>query len=98
MPETDPRKQELKMQIEAGVLTISIGVEALAIAVEGGPNIEENAKVTDADVFAAELLVELQAEDEIGSNIIYRAFDTATEAATEGGAQGIAFPDDEDDD
>lgn len=94
----DSRKALLSMEIAAGKLVISIGVEALAIAIEGGPMFEEGTAVTDPDVFAREVLTALQDEDEEGTNLIHRAFDGAAEVAAENGAEGITFPDEEDDD
>ena len=92
-----PRKALLAMEITGGKLEISIGVEALAVAVEGGPMFEDGTKVTDPDLFAKELLQALQDEDEQGTNPIHRAIDAAAEAAVEWGAEGIRLPEDEDD-
>jgi len=51
--------------------------------------LEVRQKVKDQDVFAAELVAALNAEDEQGSTIIHRLFDSAINAALEGGAEGI---------
>ena len=86
------RKALLTMEITGGKLVMSIGVEALATAIEGGPMFEEGTVVTDHDVFAAEVLTQLQDEDEAGTNLIHRAFDSAFEAVAESGAEGVTFP------
>ncbi len=99
----DPRKADLAMEIIGGKLVISIGVEALAIAVEGNPMLEEGIdgdgpKVTDPDRFATELLHALQDEDEQGTNAVHRVIDEAALAAVESGAEGIRLASDEEDD
>lgn len=101
-PDPSRRKGCLSMKIDDGELSIRIGVEALAIAVEGSPMLERGEdfvgpKVTDPDRFARELLNELEREDEDGANAIHRAFDQAAVAAIEDGAEGIRLASDEDD-
>ncbi len=88
----DARRATLAMEITGGKLVMSIGVEALAMAIEGGPMFDEGTIVTDHDVFAAEVLAQLQDEDEVGTNLIHRAFDSAFEAVAESGAEGVTFP------
>lgn len=99
----DPRKAELTMAITGGKLVISIGIDALAVAVEGNPLLEQGEnfdgpKVTNPDRFAAEMLRALQAEDEQGTNAIHRVLDEASLAAVEDGAEGILVAGDEEDD
>ena len=91
------------MEIAGGKLVISIGIDALAVAVEGNPLLEEGEdfdgpKVTNPDRFASELLGALRDEDEEGANAIHRVLDQASLAAVENGAEGIRVAGDEGDD
>lgn len=97
------RHDALKCFIEDGVLTMQIGVEALAHVAKLNPELtaydEETGKwtepkVTDPDKFAAEVLTALKDESEDGTTLIHIAIDTAAMNAIENGAEGIDIPSD----
>lgn len=94
----DPRQQPLECYIFDGRLVISIGVETLRHAIALSPymlNFENpgEPKIIDVDVFAEDLLDELEREEEDGTTLIHRALDKAAERAIENGSEGVAFDD-----
>lgn len=89
------RNKPLTVEVSDEVLTVSIGIETLANAIVAGPAFDQ-AKITDANMFIADLVIELQAEEEDGSTLLHRAFDEAGQAAADNGSEGIKFPGDRD--
>lgn len=95
------RHDPLKCFIEDGVLVMQIGVECLAHAIKLNPDLTEyddktgewvEPKITDADKFAAEVLLALKDESEDGTTLVHMAIDTAAMNAIENGAEGIKMP------
>jgi hypothetical protein len=91
----NPRQQGLECDIIAGRLVISIGVEALRQAVILGPylvNFTNPAElsINDVDIFARDVLLELEWEEEDGLTLIHHAIDKAAERAIENGSEGVA--------
>jgi hypothetical protein len=94
------RKQQLQVEIDDGVLRISIGVDLLCHAVQV-PWKESgfNYRVIDKDAFAKAIANELEREDEEGSTPLHFVFDKAADEAIEQGADGVEeFQDDEEQD
>lgn len=98
------RNDPLKCYIENGVLTMRIGVECLAHAVKLNPDLTHydektgewlEPEITNPDKFAAEVLREVESEDEEGSTLIHLALDKASMNAIENGAEGITLPGDQ---
>lgn len=82
-----------KAEIRGGQIVISIAIDALPLilsgAVAAGDLIHHNFKITDAQVFAKELVGALNNENEIGTTPIHLTFDRAMVYAIEQGAEGI---------
>lgn len=74
---------------ESGRLTISIGVETLKTAIEGGDRWVQGDSISDPDAFAAEVVRALEQEDAVGSTAVHLLFDRAAEEAIEAGAGGV---------
>lgn len=95
------REQGLKVEIIDGRLNVSIGVDALMIAVKGGPTWtdqeeeERGWKITSDDGFAADIAHELQDEEEDGTTLVHIMFDAAIERAIEQGSLNIDFGEDD---
>ena len=70
------------------VLTISIGVNTLAFALENMPrqHSEPAYRSTDNDAFAVDVKTELQREEEDGKSPIHILFDNAMNSAIEHGS------------
>lgn len=85
----------LSVDLTDDVLTISIGIDTMATAILAGPYFEREglsgSKVTDQRAFAEAVKLELEQEDEEGTNFIHQMFDTAASAAIENGAEGIVL-------
>jgi hypothetical protein len=78
--------------IENGAIVIRVPVENLAAVVEGSwaaGGMDTRFKVTGAAEFAADLVQELNREDDIGTTRIHKMFDAAIEEAINQGAFGI---------
>ena len=95
------RHDPLKCFIEDGVLVMQIGVECLAHAIKLNPDLTEyddktgewiEPEITDADKFAAEVLMALKEESEDGTTLVHIAIDTAAMNAIENGAEGVKMP------
>lgn len=100
---TKPADQVLTAEVRGGRLVISIGVNLLANALELGPELSHydeatgewsHPKVTDAVVFAREIAIELEREEEDGTTPVHRMLDAAALKAIESGALGIRLPGD----
>lgn len=90
----EPRNTSLDVNIENGILSISIGVDALVEAVQANPHsnffgLVESMKVTDNDAFAEAILFSLQEEREDGATPVHIMFDRAAEHAIEQGCDGV---------
>ena len=87
------RKSRLRVQVIGGELVIRIGVETLAFAAERNGRLfddhDRGPEVTDPDLFALEVVRELEDEEEDGTTPLNELLDIATEKAFENGADGI---------
>lgn len=85
------KDQVLKVEIEKGLLTISIGIDTLCDALNY--SLEEyfdgEVRITDNNVFAKEVLNRFYIEEEDGSTMVHRLFEKAAYDAVEFGANGI---------
>lgn len=89
----------MKCKIEGDEIVIRVKIDCLQNAWEHGPFVEsnydpedENAKppvITDCEIFAQELVNELNFEDESGTNSIMAMLDRAMEQAIGNGADGV---------
>lgn len=84
------RDKPLTVEIVDDVLTISIGVATLAFAVQQADIWDEMPRIADVDVFARDVKVALEQEDEEGTNAIHELFDAAAVRAVEEGSTGVA--------
>ncbi len=85
--------------IENGAIVIRVSLAALPQVVEGAwalHALDKRWKLTDVPTFAKELVHELNREDEQGTTMIHRMFDTAINEALEQGAEGIEEHEDQD--
>lgn len=96
------RNDPMKCFINDGVLTILIGVDVIAKAIELDPELADYdeqtgewivPEITDVDTFVNEVMHALKAEGEDGTTLIHSALDTAAINAIEMGADGIKLPD-----
>lgn len=96
------RNDQMKCFINDGVLTILIGVDVIAKAIELDPELSEYdeqsgewiaPEITDVDTFVNEVMHALKADDEDGTTLIHSALDTAAINAIEMGAEGVKLPD-----
>lgn len=96
------RNDTMKCFINDGVLTIMIGVDVIAKAIELDPELSDYdertrewvvPEITNADTFVTEVMHALKAESEDGTTLIHSALDTAAINAIEMGALGIKMPD-----
>lgn len=86
--------------IEDGQIVIRVAIDALQTVVDGAwamRSIDARQKVTDADLFAKELCIALNREDEQGTTRVHKAFDDAILFAIEQGFEGIEDHEDQDD-
>ena len=78
--------------IEDGAIVIRVLVSALPQVVEGAwatGNLETRYQITNLDEFAADLVTQLNREEEDGTTTVHRMFDKAIEDAIERGAFGV---------
>ena len=68
----------LTIALADGVLTISVGVETLALAAESAPKAWPYLRVLDVDAFAADVVRALETEQEDGTTAVHELFDDAT--------------------
>ena len=85
------RDQQVDVKIENGRFIITAGIDLVCHAVMYGtePSLSRTFKVKDPDKFADEIRIELEREEEDGTNLIHRAFDKAALEAIENGAEGV---------
>lgn len=92
-----PREQGLAVEIIDGRLFVSIGVDALMVAVKGGPTWSDQEEeergwvISDPDGFAADIVHELEDEEEDGTTLVHVMLDAAIERAVEQGSLNIDF-------
>lgn len=82
----------LKVELIEGEIRISIGLEALAFAVEYGPDWDNQYKVDRSDglvEFGKSIFQYLQHEEEDGTNPIHRMFDSVADEALNQGCEGF---------
>lgn len=84
--DNERRNHPLEMKVEDDVLTISIGISTLCYAVQQELH---DVSIHDEDTFIKDFLVELQQEDEEGSNSIHLAFDEAANRTVENGSMAV---------
>ncbi|MCK5608211.1 hypothetical protein KAR91_40390 [Candidatus Pacearchaeota archaeon] len=82
---------QMDIRIIEGQFVITVGVN---LAIDATMNCADDClanefDVVDKDKFASEILSELRAEAEDGTNLIHRAFDKAALKAVESGATGV---------
>jgi hypothetical protein len=78
--------------IKDGWVVIAVRVENIGVALEGAWASgcrDGRYRVTDALVFAEELVRELNREDEIGTTLIHKMLDEAMYNAIDEGAEGV---------
>lgn len=93
---TRPNPQGIRNMTEATISRNSISIRVpftrLQQLMDGSWRLgalEVRQRVKDPGVFAAELVAALNAEDEGGSTIVHKLFDTAINSAIENGAEGV---------
>lgn len=96
-PSANPidRDQQIKTEVANGRLVVSIGVDLLAHAVSVGDDWEEEWKVVDPDAFVAAVGRELESEEEDGTTLLHRAFDSAAMSVVESGDESVRCPGDD---
>lgn len=91
----------LEIGIVEGRLVISVGIATLAQAIEWSPDLFlHDAKtgefigprITDTAVFAKEIALILQREEEDGTTLVHRLLDKAASEAIDQGAEGVSVP------
>lgn len=82
------KNQPLQINLNKGLLIISIGVSTLCYAIQQGDGMED-VKITDEDAFVGDFLVELNKEDEEGSTELHKLFDKLANDAINNGAFGV---------
>lgn len=85
-----PTKAPLVVRIFKGRLSITIGTDTLAFALQRIENWPEEVKVIDPKEFARDVLRELEREEEDGSTPVHRLLDKVGLAAMEQGSIGCA--------
>jgi len=90
-----PMSNELKVEVIDNVLTISIGMDALACAFEHSEYNWDSLKeaprnqITHHEKFIEDVKYELLEEDHDGTTLVHLMFDKAMENAVEQGTEGI---------
>lgn len=80
----------LSVKIVDGRLEITLGIDILKHAVTIGVPLDEDA-VTDIDLFADAIMLELRREDEDGTTLVHRMLDKAATNAVENGCAGVKY-------
>lgn len=94
------RDEGLSVDLIDGRLVISIGVDALMVAVRSGNawfdtfGEEQGYSIDDADGFADDIRHELEREDEGGTTLVHVAIDAAIVRALDEGSLNINYGDD----
>lgn len=85
--------------IKNGEIVIRVPIDYLPVIVEGSwalNALDIRYKITDAALFADDLVAALNDEDEVGSTVIHNMFDKAINEAINQGAEGIEEHEDQD--
>lgn len=91
--------KRLKCSLENETIQINISVSALKSEAHWHPHFWDgrsgsdipNINVTDAQIFAKEVLNELLAEDEIGDTLVTQMIDEAIKRVVENGCEGVEY-------
>ena len=89
--ETTPQ-EGLTVRLEGDAIVIRLPLDVLALALEGSwaaSGMDDHWRVTDASLFAPEVVRALEDEDEEGTTAVHKLFDAAFLAAIEAGAEGV---------
>ena len=81
---------QLKIVVEDGLLSISIGVDLLAFAINHCSPEFDSLEITDTTNFAKDIVTVLQYEAEDGTTPVHRMFDQAAEKAANDGSEYVA--------
>jgi hypothetical protein len=82
------RNKPLTVEIVDGLLSITIGVDILCYAINVAHGKQQGFNITDNDVFANEILMELLHEED-GVNSVHRMLDYAAQCSVEYGGEGF---------
>lgn len=92
----DPRDKGLDIEMHRGVITISIGINALSQALtQGFEQRLDPIKVTNVNDFIDGVLRQLTWEEEDGSTVVHSMFDLAAERAIHDGCDGVEVGEEE---
>ena len=84
------RQQGLTVEIDGDRLVISIDVETLMTAAQGGDDWDEDRfRISDTDAFAASIVRGLEQEQEDGTTQVHLAIDAAAMWAIENAEPGV---------
>lgn len=84
------KDQQLKVVVEDGVFSVSIGVDVLCHACEVGRSYGlEGIVITDKEVFVQSVARQLEFESEAGTTAVHELFDNAVSQMLEDGEEGI---------
>lgn len=101
-PSKTPKKPRLTVGIEDQEIVIRLPISVLVLsadtAFEREYQVGHGIKVTDPETFAADVLAELEREDEEGTTTVHELFDQAMCAAVENGSEGVEESEDEEED
>ena len=90
--ETTLERGPARAVIEGDEIVIRLPIATIGVAVQAGNDLlvfDVPIRVTDAALFAPEMVAALNDEDEEGTTPIMKLFDAAVWSAFEGGAEGI---------
>ena len=90
------KSQQLKVVVEDGVLSISIGVDIHCHACELGRQYGlEGIVITNKEVFVQNVARQLKFESENGTTAVHELFDNAVSNMIEDGEEGVDLLEDE---
>lgn len=84
-----PTKAPLVVRVVKGRLSISIGIDTLAFAVQAIDNWPEEFGIADKQAFAKDVARELNREDDVGSTPVHLLLDKMAIKALDGGSLGV---------
>ncbi len=85
----------MRCQIEGNEIVVRMPIDALPVAWDASPLNDHDPDagnlypVTDAALFAREVVTALSDEEEDGTTLLHRAFDQAMSNAVDQGAEGV---------
>ena len=87
-------EKTLKVSINKGVLHVEVGINHLLriSQIWGDFREEEDVRIIDFQKFEKELQTVLTDEEEDGTTLVHRMFDTALTNLAESGSESIVFP------